>query len=85
MDLNQQEKITLVPDSAVHARSWWEGDARVEPFMVPINRALDRSGLTGQQRTDVYNRAYEAVYYAIKEYHDDRLAKFGFKDARAPK
>lgn len=64
-------------------KSWWPGDSRVEPFMKPVSDALERQGLTGDARTDVYNRAYEAVYNAIKEYHDDRLATLGFKDARA--
>lgn len=50
------------------AKSWWSGDRRVEPFMPPVNAALDRSGLKGKARTDVYNRAYEAVYNAIKEH-----------------
>ena len=49
-------------------KSWWSGDHRVEPFMSGIRDALDRSGLEGQKRTDVYNRAYEAVYAAIKKY-----------------
>lgn len=46
----------------------WAGDKRVEPFMHKIKQALDRSGLKGQKRTDVYNRAYMAVYEAIKKY-----------------
>ena len=46
-------------------KSWWAGDPRVEPYMIKVGQALDRSGLTGDARTDVYNRAYEAVYQAI--------------------
>lgn len=53
------------------SKSWWSGDERVEPFMGNITKALDRSGLKGQKRTDVYNRAYEAVYNAIKFYCDN--------------
>lgn len=49
---------------------WWSGDSRVEPFMKSVNEALERSGknLEKQERTDIYNRAYEAVYEAIKKY-----------------
>ena len=50
------------------ARSWWSGDSRVEPYMKNVNESLNRSGLVGSERTDVYNRAYEAVYNAIKDY-----------------
>ena len=49
-------------------KMWWGGDKRVEPFMGRVSQALDRSGLEGEKRTDVYNRAYEAVYEAIKKY-----------------
>lgn len=48
-------------------KMWWAGDPRVEKHMKRVRDALDRSGLDGQKRTDVYNRAYEAVYYAILE------------------
>ena len=47
-------------------KPWWPGYPEVEPYMIPVNEALDRSGLVGQVRTDVYNRAYEAVYKAIQ-------------------
>ncbi len=46
-------------------KRWWPGESRVEPYMKDIDKALDRSGLTGQPRIDVYNRAYEAVHKAI--------------------
>lgn len=48
-------------------KMWWCGDQRVEPYMQRINEALDRSGLQGEKRTDVYNRAYESIYDAIKD------------------
>ena len=49
---------------------WWSGDPRVEPFMREVDKALDRSGkkLENNERTDIYNRAYEAVYAAIEKY-----------------
>jgi hypothetical protein len=46
-------------------KMWWSGDKRVEPYMPKINEALERNGLTGDAKTDCYNRAYEAVYKAI--------------------
>lgn len=48
--------------------TWWSGDERVEPFMLRIKQALDRADLSRKSRTDIYNRAYEAVYEAIKQY-----------------
>jgi len=33
--------------------------------MVPIGEALDRAGIKGDHRVDIYNRCYEAVYKAI--------------------
>lgn len=45
---------------------WTKADKRVEKFMPPIDAALDRASLTGEHRTDIYNRAYEAVQNAIK-------------------
>lgn len=49
-------------------KTWWSGDPRVEPYMVRIAGALDRRGINGEARTDVYNRCYEAVYEAILKY-----------------
>lgn len=54
-------------------KSWWPGDARVEPFMNRVREALDRQNLTGDARTDIYNRAYEAVYYAIRQYDQSNI------------
>jgi len=55
--------------------SWWSGDTRVEPFMDKVCDALERSGLKGQKRTDVYNRAYEAVHSAIEKYDPTEAQK----------
>ena len=49
-------------------KPWWPGDVRVEPFMKQVNEALDRAKLPRENRTDIYNRAYEAVYHAICKY-----------------
>ena len=49
-------------------KSWWSGDTRVDPFMQGVREALDRADLKKENRTDIYNRCYEAVYSAIKFY-----------------
>jgi len=49
-------------------KSWWSGDSRVEPLMGRVSVALERRGINGEARTDIYNMAYEAVYEAIKQY-----------------
>jgi hypothetical protein len=56
-------------------KSWWAGDQRVEPFMIKLNAALARSGknLTTYERTDIYNRAYEAVHEAIVKYDKKKV------------
>lgn len=60
------QEVHVIKDTGL--KTWWEGDKRVEPFMKPVREALDRQGLTGPSRTDIYNRAYEAVYNAIVIY-----------------
>lgn len=49
-------------------KSWWSGDNRAEGFMLPVWEALERHVPQGAARTDIYNRAYEAVYNAIQKY-----------------
>ena len=47
----------------------WSVDQRVEEFMPPVAEAIGRHlDWPSQEFTDVYNRAYEAVYKAIKKY-----------------
>lgn len=48
-------------------KPWWSGDKRVEKYMKPVTDALNRRNITGDANTDIYNRAYEAVYKAIKD------------------
>lgn len=52
------------------AKSWWSGDIRVQPFMKELIKTLDKyyPAPHSKERTDIYNRAYEAVYSAIVTY-----------------
>lgn len=59
---------TITIDESKSPKPWWPGDSRVELFMGNVHEALDRNGITGQSRVDIYNRCYEAVYAAIKHY-----------------
>ena len=72
MTNNDDEHIKLLLEAATEIKdppkSWWSGDSRVEPFMHELNEAIKRAGLNGSAKTDVYNRAYEAVYNAIIKY-----------------
>jgi len=47
-------------------KRWWAGDSRVEPYMKPVAEALNRHLDKGKAWTDIYNRAYEAVYKALE-------------------
>lgn len=46
-------------------KTWWSGDSRVEPYMHELAKVLDEENIVGPTRTNIYNRAYEAVYKAI--------------------
>ena len=61
MTEKEPNKINFYP-------TWWSGDPRVEPFMSKVREAIDRNNIQQPARTDIYNRAYEAVYDAIKKY-----------------
>ena len=53
-------------------KTWWAGDGRVEQFMEPVSDAIKKyHGWPSSEFTDIYNRAYEAVYNAIKKYSKD--------------
>jgi len=56
--------------SEVSIKPWWPGDVRVEKYMKRVRDALERSGksLADQERIDIYNRSYEAVYEAIRDF-----------------
>jgi len=48
-------------------KRYWPGDSRVEKFMSPVSDAIKRHvEWPSAKYTDIYNRAYEAVYLAIK-------------------
>lgn len=59
----------VIIDSALP--SWWSGDARVEPYMMPIREALKKEGITGQARINISNRAYEAIHKVITDKKGD--------------
>jgi hypothetical protein len=60
-----KKKPTIILDPP---KSWWAGDKRVEKYMPPIAEAIKRHlKWPSDEFTDIYNRAYEAVYQAIKE------------------
>lgn len=56
-------------------KSWWSGDPRVEPYMSKVSAAIDRHITDKNARTDIYNRAYEAVYAAIKDFSNPARMK----------
>ncbi len=68
--MKKEEKIKLLEKAVTQIKnpmkSWWSGDERVEEFMHPVREAIDRNIPGGN--TDIYNRAYEAVYAAIMKY-----------------
>jgi hypothetical protein len=51
-------------------KMWWPGDKSVEPFMPPVAEAISRHLPSGDAWTDIYNRAYEAVYSALRAQQD---------------
>lgn len=64
-------------------KSWWPGDPRVEKFMPPVRDAIRKYlPWPSPQYTDIYNRAYEAVYNAILE--ADNLKVDTYKPISAP-
>ena len=59
-------KITNPP------KSWWAGDPRVEKYMPPVAKAIKEfHDWPSDEFTRIYNKAYEAVYNAIKDYADN--------------
>ena len=56
------------------SKIWWEGDVRVEPFMRNFSKTLDKYYPSPcKERTDIYNRAYEAVYSAIRIHDNEKI------------
>lgn len=62
-------------------KSWWPGDDRVEKFMPPVAAAIKRHvKWPSDEYTDIYNRAYEAVYAAIQASETERQLTPGEAD-----
>ena len=62
------------------AKPWWPGDVRVEKFMEPVSAAISRHLPRGREWTDIYNRAYEAVYAAIKSTSKEEPTEGGLEE-----
>ena len=55
-------------------KPWWPGDKRVEEFMPPVLESIKRyHKYPSKEGVDIYNRAYEAVYAAIRKYAEERI------------
>jgi len=64
-------------------KSWWSGDNRVEPFMHKVRATIEKYHKSGSPEcTDIYNRAYEAVYDAIRAYDKSAIANVLAKHTR---
>jgi len=65
MSSTKTTKLTQISPDA--PKSWWPGDPRVDPFMTETRRVIQKYHPKGSpEAIDIYNRAYEAVYWAIK-------------------
>lgn len=54
-------------------KGWWPGDQRVEEFMSPVAEEIKRfHKWPSDEFTAIYNKAYEAVYGAIKKYGEKK-------------
>lgn len=53
-------------------KPWWIGSPEVEKYMPPVAEAILRHLPNGDACTDIYNRAYEAVYRAICDRKEDQ-------------
>lgn len=61
----KEKKPTIIKDPL---KTWWPGDERVEKYMAPVDEAIKRHHKWPSfEFTDIYNRAYEAVYLAITD------------------
>lgn len=65
---NGKKKPTIITNPP---KSWWSGDPRVEIYMPPVATAIRRHlDWPSKEFTDIYNKAYEAVYQAIRDRED---------------
>jgi hypothetical protein len=67
------KKKTFIVEPIDMIKSWWCGDPRVEPYMHKVKERIDKHVLDKDARTDIYNRAYEAVYAAIQDYDKKKI------------
>lgn len=69
---------TFIVEDADAIESWWAGDPRVEPYMTRVRERIVKHVTDKYAITDIYNRAYEAVYKAIKD-HESKPKMIGEK------
>lgn len=48
-----------------------EGNSKVEKYMPMVAKAIQRNVQSEPSRTDIYNRAYEAVWQAIDDQEEE--------------
>jgi hypothetical protein len=49
-------------------KTWWVGNAKVEKVMTPVAEVISRHIKRDDPAwNDIYNRAYEAVFIALKQ------------------
>lgn len=53
----------------------WNGNQNIEKYMQPISDALSRHLEDGNAYTDIYNRAYEAIFKAIEDCNKEYYAR----------
>lgn len=57
-------------------KSWWGGDSRVEQFMPKVAETIKKyHDWPSDEFTDIYNRAYEAVYGALQFIEENTVSK----------
>ena len=64
---DKKESLKQMTQNIKGFKSWWSGDPRVGKYMTSVYAAIHRQDhvLTPEAMTDIYNRAYEAVYACL--------------------
>ena len=76
--MSKKRKPTIIKNPP---KSWWAGDERVDKYMLPVADAIIKyHKWPSPEFTDIYNRAYEAVYLAIKDMKEKSKEKLYTRD-----